>query len=330
MDTDIVEIAEKYLTKIRKTGPDNILALCPFHDNTDTPSFTMSMTKGLFFCFSCGAKGNLNTFLRLVGVTRVVIDRHYQRIIDRVSAYVPKPMNQKKPSLFTGDSIPEGTLGIFDYCPIDLVDQGFPEQLLQQYDVGFDKDHMRITFPLRDLMGRLIGISGRAVLNESPRYKVYDHEYEKWGMPPHKTDKRYVLWNADRIYPSAFFQIAPKIVIVEGFKACLKLIQHGVPNTVALLGTYLSPEHRWILERIGGEVYVMLDNNEAGRKGTARVASQLATSMTVKVVEYDEDKPQPSDLGPIEIHEALSGAKDYFLWAMQEKNKWLLERIPTT
>jgi len=329
---EVYAIAQKYLRKIKRTGPENIMAICPFHrkmngQEESTPSFTMSLTRGLYFCFACQERGNLTTFLKNVGVSTFIMEKVYGSVIHAVRSQAPRPKDPLRPAIFDNSPLPESLLGFFDYCPTDLLDEGFDEELLQKYDVGFDQANMRITFPLRDMSGNLVGISGRTVIDEYPRYKVYDTEYERWGHPYRRVNKRSVLWNADRVYPSAFFKNNARVVLVEGFKACLRLIQCGVPDTVALLGTYLSPEQRWILERIGGQVYLMLDNNEWGQVGTARVGAILAASLPVKIVEYPEDKPQPSDLGPAEIKEALENSKDYYLWATEEKNRWLLERI---
>lgn len=322
---NVLEIANKYLRKVKKTGSENIMAVCPFHRKAGggeelTPSFTMSLTKGVYFCFSCQEKGNLITFLRNVGVSRTFIEKHYKSIIDAAQTFTPKPFNHTKPSVIHSDPLPESLLGLFDYCPIDLLNEGFDEKLLQEYDVGFDKEHARITFPLRDIQGNLVGLSGRTVVGDFPRYKVYDSEFIKWGFPFRRLEKRTILWNAHKVYPSTYFQHKPRVVLVEGFKACLWLIQHGMIDTMAILGTYLSQEQKWILERIGGEVYLMLDNNEWGQRGTARVGARLASSVTVKVVEYNRDKQQPSDLSPIEIQYAFNGAKDYYLWAMEKRN----------
>ena len=91
---------------------------------------------------------------------------------------------------------------MFDKCPIALVEEEyFPEDLLQKLDVGFDSEHMRVTYPLREIDGTLIGISGRTVNYASPRYKVYDHEYKKWDLPVHKQFKSQLLGNGTRVHP---------------------------------------------------------------------------------------------------------------------------------
>ncbi len=60
--TDIVKLVSGYLA-LRKTGHDSFGGLCPFHTEK-TPSFSVSPSKGVFYCFGCGAGGDAITFLR--------------------------------------------------------------------------------------------------------------------------------------------------------------------------------------------------------------------------------------------------------------------------
>jgi hypothetical protein len=80
--SEVRQIADRYLQKVKKSGPDNIMALCPFHDNQNTPAFTMSLSTGLYYCFSCGESGNLQMFLKNIGVTWNIIQRQYKDVID--------------------------------------------------------------------------------------------------------------------------------------------------------------------------------------------------------------------------------------------------------
>ena len=45
---------------------------------------------------------------------------------------------------------------------------GSDEVLLQKMDIGFDKEYERITFPIRDIYGNLVGINGRTVTGAFP------------------------------------------------------------------------------------------------------------------------------------------------------------------
>ncbi len=265
----VFQIAQKFLRKVKRSGPDNIMALCPFHENKDSPSFTMSLSKGLFYCFSCHERGTLMTFLRNVGVSRAAIGVHYKFVLEEVERYRPKAVDPLRPTGLQNTELPESLLGLFDKCPIALIEEdGFDEALLQKLDIGFDDKHMRITFPLRDIQGKLVGISGRSVTDDKPKYKVYDLEYKDFDLPQHKTHKSHLLWNGHLVYPETFFTNGNYVVGVEGFKACMRFLEAGVPSTCAILGAFMSNIQRQQIERMASEFYIMLDDNAAGIRGT--------------------------------------------------------------
>lgn len=328
MDTssDIRSIADQFLQKVRKSGPENVMAICPFHvkaDGTEErhPSFAMSLTNGLWFCHACQASGNLFTFLRDLGLSRHQIEFKYRGTIDAAAKNSPPRLDPLNANLISANPIEEGILGIFDNCPISLLNDGFQEETLRHFGVGFDEHHIKITYPLRDLAGNLVGISGRSMIDSWPKYKIYEKEYEAFGLPQRLNwDKSSCLWNANEVYPQLLFQTNPSyIVIVEGFKACMWLWQSGIKNVVALIGTYLSPQHQWVLERLGAPVYLFLDNNYPGLKGMRKAGDKLVRSLQVSVIEYpgrlaDEDDAQPDSLTPEEVVTQWHSAISYPTW----------------
>ncbi|MGZ8626069.1 MAG: DNA primase [Actinomycetota bacterium] len=62
--TDVVKLVSGYLT-LKKSGHDSLSGLCPFHAEK-TPSFSVSPSKGMYYCFGCGAGGDAIRFLREV------------------------------------------------------------------------------------------------------------------------------------------------------------------------------------------------------------------------------------------------------------------------
>lgn len=323
VDTEVFSIVSNILGKVKRSGSDNVMAICPFHQKSNgqperTPSFALSLTNGLYFCHSCHASGTLRHLLRACGVNEYRIERQYGPIFEELAKARPKPGPGIQPPKFDQEPLPDYFLGLFDKCPIDLVDEGFLESTLREFDIGFDDWNMRITFPLRDFTGQLVGISGRTVVDHPKRYKVYDYEYSTWNMPPRQLKKGGILWNADRVYPAVYFGYREPLVVVEGFKACMWLHQAGIRNVVALAGSYLTQNQRWILEHLGGTVYVMLDNDSPGKKGTEQVAASLTQSAQVKLVHYRETAKQPTDLDPDEIIRSISLAEDYHIWTIKE------------
>lgn len=315
----VLQIAQKYLHNVKTSGSENIMATCPFHAMGDriTNTFTMSLTRGVYFCFSCRCAGNLHTFLRDMGLPRNVIELKYRYLMEELDKTKPKDKDPLRPSLYSNAPLPEGLLGLFEYAPIDLLRNGFTEETLRHFDVGYDQWHERVTFPLRDLKGHLVGISGRTIYEDfEPRYKVYGYEFEAWGLPRRDMDRFSILWNAHAVYPSIFFQRSPDVILVEGFKACMWLVQSGFKNTVALLGSYLTDEHQWILERMGARIFVMLDNDAAGHTGREYIGRTLSRTNEVRIVEYPEKQPDGLK-GQEAVGQALDGAMEYHRWSIQ-------------
>lgn len=355
---EVFQVVSRHLRKVRRVGPENASAICPFHRKPDgseekNPSFSVSLSKGVWHCFTCDAGGNLFTLLRDLGVTRVAIDGQYGVLLEELRKNHVPEFNPTKTEAYTSDPLPEGVLGLFEYCPMAMVDPDyaayidpkdpvvFDEDLLKRKDVGFDIVHNRITFPLRDLAGRLIGISGRTVIGEVPRYKVYDREYLKFEYPERlQTRKGSILWNAHDVYPRLFYgQPTEKLLVVEGFRACLWAIQCGYKNTVALLGSSMSVVQQWVIERIGCEVYLMLDNDLAGTSAVAGyiddngnqrdgIAARLNRSMDVRIVRYPTK--QPTELTADQFHQAVEQSPKYHTWIINENQPCHSEKTPAS
>ena len=326
MSDGILQVAQSHLRKVKRSGNEDVMAICPFHSKADgseekNPSFAMNIYSGLWYCHSCHSRGNLYSFLRNIGLPRADIDFYYKGVLEEAEQYAPKRPDPLDPVQATKEPLEESLLGLFDFCPQLLLDEGYPEELLRQFDVGYDERHQRITFPLRDTKGVLVGLSGRAVNGAFPRYQVYDKEYLDFGLPERKTEKRALLWNAHKVLIQHAFQTDPSekyVVVTEGFKAVMRVAQAGITNVVGLLGSYMSNEQQWILERLAdGPIFMMLDNNEAGRSGQLDATKRLVKTVPrVWVVDYDA--PQPSELHPTAIPTALLAAKPALTWLNQQ------------
>lgn len=309
--TAVTDIVNPYLQKVRHSGSENLTALCPFHQE-EGPSFCMNVITGLWLCYSCGAKGNLFTFLKSLGMSQEEIRQKHGSTIEEASKATPPPPDPIRPGLVAkpDETLPEDLLGLFHECPLALLDAGFHEATLQHFGIGFDKWHMRITYPLRDIEGQLVGISGRNIDEDAySRYKIYRDEYGVWGLPTRDTDKRFLLWNAHEVFPRVYGLPRPEpVVLVEGFKACMWVRQSGIKNVVALMGNRMSWEQKWILQRMGGPVILMLDNNDRGLEGAEKISNELVKSLTVRFVDYDAE--QPDEVTGSDLPQLVSDARD--------------------
>ncbi len=299
--------------KPKKVGGDNVSIRCPFHDDSD-PSFCMNVSNGLFICYGCDVTGNFRKFLSMLGHSSEYIAHHYGVTLKNLAANAPPPKDLSRPEVVmeVNKHIDNDLLGLFHFCPESLLKEGFTPETLQAFGVGVDKQHSRITFPLRDVEGNLVGISGRAMLiDQEPRYKVYREEYRTWGLPPYETDKGNLLWNAHTMFDRLQRENGrPVVTVVEGFKAVMWLTQAGIPNVVGLMTKRMSKTQEWILQRMGAEYVLMLDNDKAGIEGTIKVTDAIyKTGAPLRIVLYDAN--QPTDVPLDELPYLIESAPTY-------------------
>ena len=291
----------------------------------------MSTEHGGWKCFSCEESGSITTFLYKVGrLTRKQVDRAVGtlRVAPRLSDRAKRKMDVKE----EWTVLPEYILGAYDHTPQSLIDQGFSPEILQAHDVGIDRRNDRITFPVRDVLGRLVAISGRASNDwQIPRYKVYD------AVSPSSTRKagelygvvdRYIPHNRDHlyglhtVYPERFFEPDKEhspLIITEGYKSTLHLRQVGFTHAVGLQGSSLTAMQLRALTKMRGPYYLMLDNepgkaypDRKGRCAAVHILRQLRRSGRAFLCMYDEERPvrtAPDDIkDPQELHYMIQHA----------------------
>ena len=334
----IAELIGPYMDRPRLSGSRNLASKCPFPDHDDnSPSFAVNIENGLWKCHGCNRSGGLVTLLRELGLSRSRVDQLVDPILPRLEKHRRKE-RRKRANRFLRDQfladmiLPESLLGVYDWKPNGLVDQGFEPKLLRELEVGYDKGKDRITFPLRDFYGNLVGLMGRATIHEDkPRYMLYrgrrkndvgrfvpsDYgpEFDE-QFPTYKIEESHkYLWNVHRVYPLMLAKFAP-LIVVEGFKACIWLIQNGFWNTVALMGSGMSQEqHDMICRMSGNRIILFLDNDNSGIKGTLRIGKWLRKSTSdVWVCSYPEWAEQPDDFSGLGLNDVFSQQERFGSW----------------
>lgn len=309
----VEQLADRYLTSWRFTGDDEITAHCPFHKEKTPGGFYVNARTGMFFCHGCQASGSFITLMKELSVPV----RLRSELADGLEEQRPRSA-RKEVFLFSEQRVlNEALLGVFDYCPKSLLDAGFDKELLRDHDVGVDKDACRITFPLRDIHGRLVGIAGRSTDGEMPKYKVYKEKDLTRFNPAYRgytIKKSNYLWRMDRVYPRVFHGATDVIYLVEGYKACLWLVQHGWEDAVALQGVYLSNVQLLQIQRLSAEVVILLDNTENARDAAYRAAERIRRTNRVRVCDYPSGMPdgaQPDDLDEEPLRRTLNEASPY-------------------
>lgn len=118
----------------------------------------------------------------------------------------------------------------------------------------------RVTFPIKDQYGDVIGFGGRIIGDGSPKYLNSPS-----GMLYDKSRALYNIDNAcDYILDSGY------AIVVEGYMDVASLWEAGIKNVVATCGTSLTKYHVRLLKRFADEIYLMYDDDEPGRASSVR------------------------------------------------------------
>lgn len=331
MEYIVDQIASQHLRGARSKD-DFVSAICPFHKSGQEthPSFWINRHTGSWGCWSCDSRGvSLKALLKNLGLSSSRYDAEIAAAADdierRRNVETLKRRNAARKGFQGVYTLPDSLLGVFDWLPTQLIDAGYPEELLAEHDIGFDRRNSRITFPIRDVFGQLVGISGRATeLGDFPKYLIYNGrrvlngkevpgELGDWFPQYSNEGVRDHLWRGHFVNDYARNTINSQIIIVEGFKAALWMVKLGWTNVVALMGARISPQQEKLVRKWGAETFVLLDNNEAGIKGAEAICGTLANSTfpvyRCRYLDHHDEGYQPDDLSEEELEVVLSTAE---------------------
>ena len=187
--------------------------------------------------------------------------------------------------------------------------------LLVEKDRGssfYDRFRDRITFPICDTMGKVVGFSARVAPGQ-------DETQAKYVNTP-ETDvysKSKVLYGIDK----AKAEIKNKnfILIVEGNMDMIAAYQAGIKNTIAVSGTALTNEQIDILKRYTENVKLLFDMDQAGETATRRSAElcfQKDLNVSIVLLKEGKDAAEIVEKNPKEFLESVKNsapAMEYFI-----------------
>lgn len=179
-----------------------------------------------------------------------------------------------------------------------ILDRGFTPATLATYGVGYDREKERVTFPLRNRDGRLVGCLGRAVDDREPKYWTY------WGTQ--KARHLFGLHLATKVQCENMTSVVNGLsfVVVEGPCDALRVWQETRGDSrfsgilpVAIMGSKPSRGQVELLRRHAATCTFLLDNDEAGRAGTRSLLDNVADVVPSWVGVYPDDRKDPDSLG---------------------------------
>ncbi|HEV8266981.1 MAG TPA: DNA primase, partial [Thermoanaerobaculia bacterium] len=294
--TDLVSLVGA-VTALKKAG-NSWKGLCPFHTEK-TPSFHVHPEKGFYYCFGCGAKGDAITFVRetermefpeavaylarLAGVrlperragTRA--DRAKETDAAAAVAAAARLFREQLPrhavarDLLEKRGIAPAEAPVYGFgAALDSWDAlknelggTFPEEtlietgLLSKNETGrtYDRFRNRLTIEIRDARGEILGFGARALGDDQPKY-LNSPETSRFS-------KGRILYALDRAKES--IRRSEVVLLVEGYFDQIAFEKAGVPNTVASMGTALTPAQCDLLSRHAATVIVAYDGDAPGQ-----------------------------------------------------------------
>jgi DNA primase len=185
--------------------------------------------------------------------------------------------------------------------------------LVRRNDAGrhFDMFRGRVTFPIHDLRGRVIGFGARTLGDDQPKYLNSPD-----GPLFHKSREMYGL---NLALEAA--RTAGRLLVVEGYTDVMHCHQAGLGEVAAGLGTALTRENAQQLRRFGVPVFLVFDGDEAGLKAAERAAETLLTEHVEGAVAVLPPGKDPADVvvasgrGPIDA--AAEHAVDLWTYRME-------------
>lgn len=268
----ITEVLSSYIT-LTPSG-SQYKAKCPFHQER-TASFSVSPERGLYYCFGCGAKGDIFTFveqfegLDAKGALKVLADRAgvvltreftprestdplYDILEETTVRYQHElERNSLAREYLKARGLTDATIAAFriGYVPDEwrYVAQTMRDEqtaiiaeragLIKKTDKGYyDRFRKRVMFPLTDASGRVVGFSGRLF----PADTDTDKQSPKYLNSPETElfQKSRILFGFDKA--KSAIRHHNFAILVEGQMDCVLAHQAGFRNTVATSGTAVS------------------------------------------------------------------------------------------
>ncbi len=310
---DIESVISQYVN-LRRRGK-NLVGLCPFH-NEKTPSFTVYPENGSFYCFGCGAGGDVITFTSLIenldymesvkllaersGVTIPegdAFDNSMQELKNRIYE-----INRETARFYYSYLMSPGGKWALDY----LKGRGLTEATIKHFGLGAAPDSWDALINYLKSKGFSVEDMVQAnVVSRSQRGTYFDRFRNRIMFPifnirgnciafsgrarpgDDRAQGKYVNTQDTPVYKKSqnLFALnfakgdcAERVILVEGNMDVISLHQAGFTNTVAALGTAFGEEQVKLLSRYTKEIVVTLDADEAGQKAVKRTIETLKNS----------------------------------------------------
>ncbi|WP_368188942.1 DNA primase [Blautia sp. 1033sp1_1033st1_G9_1033SCRN_220408] len=304
MKNDIVDVVSQYVKLTRKGS--SYFGLCPFH-NEKTPSFSVTPSKQMYYCFGCGAGGNVFNFV--MEYENYSFGEALSHLADRAGVQLPRieyssearekakqretllEINRQAAQYFYYQLRREsGQIG-YRY----LTDRGLSDETIRKFGLGYSDKFSDDLYKF--LKGKGYDddqLRDSGLFNVDERHGMYDKFWNRVifpimdvnnrvigfggrvmgdGKPKYLNSPETKIFDKSRnLYGLNVARTSrkPYLILCEGYMDVISMHQSGFTNAVASLGTSLTSGHASLLKRYTQEVLLLYDSDEAGVKAALR------------------------------------------------------------
>ena len=351
---DIVDIVSGYV-KLQKKG-SNYFGLCPFHIEK-SPSFSVSPSKQMYYCFGCGAGGNAITFL--MEYENYSFPEALQVLADRAGVELPKEEMTKearaqadlRATLLEINKLaanyfyyqlkqPQGKLG-YDY----LTGRKLSDATILHFGLGFANKTSDDLYRYLKSKGYkdeilketgLVSIEERGthdkfwnrvmfpIMDVNNRVIGFGGRVMGDGTPKYLNSPETRLFDKSRnLYGLNYARSSRKkyMLICEGYMDVIAMHQAGFTNAVASLGTAFTSQHAMLIKRYTDQVILTYDSDGAGVKAALRAIPILKeVGISCKVLNmkpYKDPDEFIKNMGAEAFQERIDQAQNSFLFEIE-------------
>ena len=301
---DIVDVISGYV-RLQKKG-SSYFGLCPFH-NEKSPSFSVSRQKQMYYCFGCGAGGNVFTFLMeyenfsFVEAVKFLADRAGIELPEMEYSKEAKEkadlkstileMNKLAAKYFYVQLKSERGSQAYSY----LKNRELSDETITAFGLGFSNkysDDLYKYLKSKNYSDELLRDSG--LFNVDERRGMYDKFWNRVifpimdvnnrvigfggrvmgdGKPKYLNSPETTIFDKSRnLYGLNVARTTRKnyLILCEGYMDVISMHQAGFTNAVASLGTALTSGHASLIKRYTQEVLLLYDSDDAGVRAALR------------------------------------------------------------
>ena len=330
MENDIVSLIGEYVSLTPKG--DSHFGLCPFHSER-TPSFSVSSLKQLYYCFGCGASGNVVSFVMqkenydfLTAIKALAERARIELPEEKFSETAQQNARDKK----TLVEIHKQTARFYYDMLIsndgqetrDYLDhRGIDPKVRIKYGLGFAPDSW-------DKLSNYLSEQGHSeylliksgLIGKNKNGKLFDKFRNRLmfpildimgnvigfggriigeGEPKYLNSPETPIFGKSRnLYSLNFARTlnAKELILVEGYMDVIALYQAGFRNAVASLGTAFNQNHARTLKKYTNSVVLAFDGDGAGIKAAGKAVPILVENgLRVRVLDLDKEEAKDPD-----------------------------------